>query len=584
MRIMASEMKAAAADYNLTGDEMDFLGKKSRLLNSQISKQEEIIRELEAAIARTVGTTKEHSATTDGWRIKLNNARASLSNLKKELENTDQGMSEVGRDAGRVGRQLEQGLGESADDVSRKMDALVNTLNSDVSDLKKMVTFSTFADIGGGLLDGAKNLYDGAKQLTDGTREYRRQMSFLESNAINAGLDPDVIKEKAFEVASITGNLDGAVEGMNSLISAGLDMDEITLAAERLIGAVLKFPGVLSFEGLAEGLQESVVSGTPTGPYLELLERTAQEYGDVEKYVELINKSFKNAPHLEARQSVGLSWLSGRGFEEAKKLWEDQNKPIQDATDAQNDWNQAISETGAILEPVMTKITRLGTAVVNEANDILSGEETIDEKAVKVAKMAGRWVDEMLHSEDAAELEKNSHLYWQQQKDIVVGQMKEVFGQEEDEDFGAWMNFQKLLMQDEDTGVLGKAASEEFLKGMHDYLLENTPALEKEAKDSGKGIGSGLGDGVLEQTPYAVSQVRNMMALMQAELNKGVVMPTIRTINASAGAGSGSGAENGKDLNVNVSMSMDGKVLTRSQSSYISDDMGARVDRIEKYG
>lgn len=119
---------------------------------------------------------------------------------------------------------------------------------------------------------------------------------------------------------------------------------------------------------------------------------------------------------------------------------------------------------------------------------------------------------------------------------------------------------------------------------MHDYLLENTPAVEKDAKDSGKGIGSGLGDGVLEQTPYAVSQVRNMMAMIQAELNKGVVMPTIRTINASAGAGSGSGAENGKDLNVNVSMSMDGKVLTKAQGEYIDSGIGAQIDRIERYG
>lgn len=33
MRVMASEMKAAAADFDVTGDEMEYLGRKSKSLN-----------------------------------------------------------------------------------------------------------------------------------------------------------------------------------------------------------------------------------------------------------------------------------------------------------------------------------------------------------------------------------------------------------------------------------------------------------------------------------------------------------------------------------------------------------------------
>lgn len=39
------------------------------------------------------------------------------------------------------------------------MDSLVNTLSSDVGDLKKMVSFTTFTESGGGMLEGAKNIY-----------------------------------------------------------------------------------------------------------------------------------------------------------------------------------------------------------------------------------------------------------------------------------------------------------------------------------------------------------------------------------------------------------------------------------------
>ena len=47
MRVMASEMKSAAADFNLTGDQMEYLGRKSKSLNGQIEQQEKIIKALD---------------------------------------------------------------------------------------------------------------------------------------------------------------------------------------------------------------------------------------------------------------------------------------------------------------------------------------------------------------------------------------------------------------------------------------------------------------------------------------------------------------------------------------------------------
>ncbi|MBQ8617641.1 MAG: hypothetical protein IJ418_09015, partial [Clostridia bacterium] len=106
MRVMASEIKAAAADFDLTGDEMDFLSRKSKSLNSQIDQQEKIIKALEGAVADAAKTYGEASSQADGYRIKLNNAQASMAKLKKELEDSTREMTELGRDAGRVGRQL----------------------------------------------------------------------------------------------------------------------------------------------------------------------------------------------------------------------------------------------------------------------------------------------------------------------------------------------------------------------------------------------------------------------------------------------------------------------------------------------
>lgn len=65
-------------------------------------------------------------------------------------------------------------------------------------------------------------------------------------------------------------------------------------------------------------------------------------------------------------------------------------------------------------------------------------------------------------------------------------------------------------------------------------------------------------------------------------MNKGIVMPTI-PVSIKRNTSSGSPLAEGSDLNVNVNMSMDGKTLSKAQGEYISDEIGSRVDRIEKY-
>ena len=366
MRVMASEMKAAAADFDVTGDEMEYLGRKSRSLNGQIEQQEQIIRALEGAVADSAQTYGEASAKTDGYRIKLNNAYASLSRLKKEHEQTDKRMEELGRDSERTGRRLEQGIGEAADDVSRKFDGMVNKLDSDLGSIKAMTSISAVVDVAGTIVGAVKGAYDGVKSLVDETAEYNRTMAFLKINAEQAGISFQTVKKMAVDVSGITGDMDASIEGLSNLLASGFEADELSTAVERLSGAIIQIPDTLKFESLADGLQETIATRNAVGQYAEYLERMGLD-------LETVNKTLANAGKegQEAVESVALSFLSGHGAEEALEKYRAENEALVKYFEAQAKLTDAQARLGETMTPAATAGIEAMSVFVDKLNEMV---------------------------------------------------------------------------------------------------------------------------------------------------------------------------------------------------------------------
>ena len=375
MRVMASEMKSAAADFNLTGDEMDYLSRKSKSLNSQIEQQEKIIKALEGAVAQSAESYGDASAKTDGYRIKLNNARASMAKLQKELEETDRELTDLGRDSGRVGRQLETGIGEAAEDVSRKFDSMVNQLSTDVASIETTLNIAGAVKIGSAVVEGVKGAYDAITGMVDASMEYNRSMSFLEINAQNAGHEFEKIKEYAVAVAGLTGDMDAAVEGMSNLLMTGFEADEMALAVARLSGAIIQFPDTLKFESLADGLQESIATGSAVGQYAEYLERMGL---DIEKVNEAFEKSKKKGQ--EAVETTALAFLSGHGAEETAEQYRNQYADQVAYFEAQAKLTDSQAALAKELTPAATKAIDMATELMTSATTAVQEAKELWEK------------------------------------------------------------------------------------------------------------------------------------------------------------------------------------------------------------
>ena len=527
MRVMASEMKAAAADFDVTGDEMEYLGRKSKSLNGQIEQQEKIIRALEGAVADSAQTYGEASAKTDGYRIKLNNAYAALSRLKKEHEQTDKRMEELGRDSERTGRRLEQGIGEAADDVSRKFDGMVNKLDSDLGSIKAMTSISAVVDVAGTIGGAVKGAYDAVTGLVEETSEYNRTMAFLKTNADQAGISFQTVKKMAVDVSGITGDMDATIEGLSNLLASGFEADELSIAVERLSGAIIQIPDTLKFESLADGLQETIATRNAVGQYAEYLERMGLD-------LETVNKALANAGKegQEAVESVALSFLSGHGAEEALEKYRAENEALVKYFEAQAKLTDAQARLGETMTPAATAGIEAMSVFVDKLNEM-------------VVSVIG--TVEKLNTEDPVQ---NKLIEW----------------------------------ADKLSGVDTKETYSQTGKNMVSEIVDGAESEEQNAETDMKTIGDNIGtyvnDGLNAQIDTVASTAAAMYQAIEAELNKPITGPKV----VMPGQGSATSYGGQGSLTVNVNSYIDGKKLSKSTVETDSAAIGNAIDRAITYG
>lgn len=361
VKVLASELKASEAAFDENADAQAYFANRSRIINSQIEQEKEIIESLKRAITEAGDKFGDTSEKTDKYRIALNRSQAEMSKLERSLRETQREAEELGRDSTRVGRQIEDGLGDAADDVSDKLDRMTEMLEKDLGEIGGAVKFSAAKELGE-MVTGA---LDGMVSFVDETKETRLALSYLELSAEKAGLDFQAVKDLVVETTGITGELDGAFEGMNNLIGAGFDTRELTEAVGLLGGAVISFPETFKFEELASSMRETIKTGSATGQYAELLETLGV---DMEEF----NKAMARATTEEERQQIALSLLNEHGLEDLTKNMQDQKESTVALNEAQTKYSIALAGLGTALEPAATAWTKFKTSFVNDAAEIIN--------------------------------------------------------------------------------------------------------------------------------------------------------------------------------------------------------------------
>lgn len=353
LRVMDADLKAAATEFKFTGDAQQYYTKKSRNLKEQIAQQEQVVDMLVNAVRKSAAAFGESDAKTDGWRIKLSNATAKLMTMKKSLQDTDKEAEEFGRDSKRVGKQIEDGIGDGAEEANKSVKDLIESMQQDIGSIKGSVGFQMAATVTQTITSAVQGVTD----FVESNRDYRRAMEQFETAAEAGNHSKDAMKEMLFSLAAFTGDFDGAKEAVSNLMQTGLTEEWMGTAADIFSYASLMFQDTLKLENLSESFQETVKTGKPTGAFGEFVERMG---GSVEE----LEKVMGDAGTTEAKAIAALTYASPKGYKANLDKYNEKTKNIQAAAKAQMELADAWADVAETLEPLTTSITMLLTKVV----------------------------------------------------------------------------------------------------------------------------------------------------------------------------------------------------------------------------
>lgn len=547
LRVLGSELKLASAEFETNGDKQAFLTAKSQTLRSEIAQQEEIVKSLEGAVKDAGEKYGETAKATDDYQIKLNSAKATLEKMRRELDATDREAQDLGRDSVRVGRQLEDGIGDGADQAKESLESMAAQMKQSLEEIKS----SSFVTAAGSAWNMAQGVYQGLSELEESSREYNRTLAIFKQNVEDDGFDYEWAKGKADEVASITGSIESALSGVRALTQTGWNSDEITEAINNIVGACLKYDGT-TFDGLAQSIQETISKGEATGQFAKVIESMGYDVNE-------FNEAMKNAETPTGKLQIALAYLTANGLVETKKNFEQNNKQLIEAQSASNRLKEAWAGLGEKAGIVSTPIKNNLAAALEEVNSLL-GE--ITEK--------GFWKTFMEHGNDRP-------IQWDESSTLSPEN---------------WLTFEDVSNYLQ--GLFGtgdQTAIDEAMDGINQSVKEKGDSAVEDAKITGQNLSTGIGNGITEKESVALAAAQttvNNVATVLGQLNSMVFSPTVAIGSPftrglydlpTPSGGSTKGADKVGAQSLAVSVNVDGKAMAKAVFPHIDTLQGTAAAR-----
>lgn len=372
MRVMDADLRAISAEFRATGDAQAYYTQRSETLNTQIRQQENIVEALNRAMKEAVEEYGDASKEADGYRIKISNATAKLFDLRVASEQAGRELEELGRDSGKAGRQIEDGIGNAAEDAAEKVSRMFAGVTEDIEAIKGSFAVQTTMSVGEFVLDAVGSVTD----FVNENQELNRQIAIARHNIEQYDLNWDEVQGLIIRASAITGNQDGAIEAISNLASAGFDSEEMLKSAmDALLGVFLTTGGSLSFESLAEDFRASVVAKTPTGTYAEVIEEVLQGVA-----VEEVEKTLQAAETTEEAIQVALSVLTSGGMQTKTKSFEEVNAEMIEAQIKTQELALKQTALAQELTPIVTAFTEGMITAVDAAVELvqyMKGKEEV---------------------------------------------------------------------------------------------------------------------------------------------------------------------------------------------------------------
>lgn len=402
LRLGNAQLKETAAAYDLNGNAQDKLAANSRILKEQLDTQNRIVQEYEQRLKQAKNATDLSAQGLRNYEIELTNARTKQKQLEKAVESADRELEEIGRDSRRAGDQLEDNLGDAADEVGDKFDRMVQKIQDDLGDLRGMQTISLGVDIARGASDVLQQLWNWYESDMD----YNMRKSQTTSNYKAAGgTNTEEMMRQVIRYTAVFGDEDGAMEAISNLAAAGI-VDEQLADFSRYIGGLgIKFRDTYKVESLAEEARKTLETGTAEGQFAEALQALNVNIEDFNKAMQasVENDAAEGRIDMGQRYATMIAYLRGNTEQDIGAYWDayvDENKALIEASEAAVTLKDAMADlssaVGIELTPViqgLAKVIKEITGMFKEPENDYGPTETEAEAAEKAAEKHGVRVD-----------------------------------------------------------------------------------------------------------------------------------------------------------------------------------------------
>lgn len=324
--IVNRKLQLDPSNVALSAEKMKLLGEQSRLATQKV---ESLKKEQKALGSENIGTNE--------WKS-LQRAIGNAEIEAKQLENAIE-------DVGSAGKKASDGV-----------DEIKNSLSAGA--------------IGGAVSGAVQAMADSLGNLIEETKEYRMIMASLEESSKNAGYSASETRQVYQTLQGVLGDTQTAATATANLQALGLSQQDLMNVTNASIGAWARYGDSIPIDGLAESINETIKAGQVTGTFADVLNWAGTNEDD-------FNKKLAQCKTDSERTNVVMQELANQGLTESGKAWQENNKDMVEANNAQDNLNQALSGLAQTLQPIMTTIIQGLTQVVNWFNNLSPAGKTV---------------------------------------------------------------------------------------------------------------------------------------------------------------------------------------------------------------
>lgn len=311
--LLAQKQKILADSVDNTSKRLDTLKEAERQVQAQFERGEVSEEQVRALQREVVACSKK----LDGYKNAAKETADAVDNLGKKSKEALEETADVNN---KLAGGLAKGLGGVATVAAGAVTALAGT--------------------------------------AEATREYRTEMSKLDTAFTQNGFSATAAKGAYTDLQGILGETEQSVEAANHLaVLTDNEKELATWTGDILPGVFATFGASLPIEGLTEAANETAKVGQVTGPLADALNWAGVSEDD-------FNEKLAKCSDEQERQKLIMETLTGI-YGEASSAYKETNADVIAANEANEKWNASMAEVGAFMEPIVTEVKSFGAELMS---------------------------------------------------------------------------------------------------------------------------------------------------------------------------------------------------------------------------